>query len=318
MSDTKENLDFKKTALAELKKAGLTVVVMAAIVALVYFAKIPNPNVVLLTGLVVCTAIFGYISGAVAALIVIIYSLFYFSVDNSFINFTQENGQKIAVIIVGVVVNVIIVGGLKRRQFRTEKSLIAVNRVLMDEKGALEETSRYDALTGLLNRYALRADFARYEDRELYVMIIDTDDFKKANDTYGHIAGDYVLQSIGTAIAEIYGKVGTYRYGGDEFLVVHEYEEENEFILKSEELSYRMRNLRIKDQRIPIRFSAGYVYGHTEAPDDLRLMIRQADAQLYDIKNAGKNRTAGAAFDRALAKSLADGTETETKVGGGA
>ncbi len=79
----------------------------------------------------------------------------------------------------------------------------------------------HDRLTGLPNREALDRMFAeKAEKRKLF--FIDLDQFKKVNDTYGHAAGDQLLQEIGRRLQQLDRSIATrsFRYGGDEFILI--------------------------------------------------------------------------------------------------
>ena len=82
----------------------LTFLVMTLMCCGVYLFSIPNPNMILITGLTVCTALYGFPAGITSGIIMIVYSMFFFSTDHSFFNYTSVNLQKLAVIVFGVIV----------------------------------------------------------------------------------------------------------------------------------------------------------------------------------------------------------------------
>jgi diguanylate cyclase (GGDEF)-like protein len=107
--------------------------------------------------------------------------------------------------------------------FRSVAARVIVER-LANEKGVEAKT---DALTGLGNRRALAGDFAVVTaeapgDGELLLIMFDLDGFKQYNDTFGHEAGDSLLQSLGgrLAAASEAHSGSAYRTGGDEFCVL--------------------------------------------------------------------------------------------------
>lgn len=75
------------------KQILITAGIMFTLILLVYSFNIPNPNMILIAGLVLCSALFGYGGGIVAAAIMFGYTLFFFSTDNSFTQFTPQNMQ---------------------------------------------------------------------------------------------------------------------------------------------------------------------------------------------------------------------------------
>ena len=117
------------------------------------------------------------------------------------------------------------------------------------------------------------------------------DDFKKINDAHGHQAGDSVLKTIAQAItatsraSDIIG-----RYGGEEFCVFMP-DTDAEAI---EQIAERMRKTvsDAKPNNIHATISIGVVFGKigSSVPEDLHLMLQQADENLYKAKKKGKNR----------------------------
>ncbi len=104
------------------------------------------------------------------------------------------------------------------------RSLVAHRRLegLSSELAAAAHT---DSLTGLANRRALHERmpqawaYAQRHDEPLTVMIIDLDDFKEINDTYGHDAGDHVLEALATCMHSVFRTSDIFgRWGGDEFV----------------------------------------------------------------------------------------------------
>ena len=134
-----------KTAL----NVAVSLAVMIALTAIVYFFKIPNPNMILIAGLTVFTTLFGFPAGIACGLEMIIYSMFFFSTDYSFFVYNDVNLLKLVIIIIGVVLNVVFIGQLKRRQNRSRQLLKEMNEKLKRDNRTLEEVSVRDELTGL-------------------------------------------------------------------------------------------------------------------------------------------------------------------------
>ena len=120
------------------KKIVITAVIMAALILLVFYCDIPNPNMILIAGLVLCSALFGYGGGIVAAAIMFGYTLFFFSTDHSFTRFTPQNTQKVIVSIIGIVADMLLVCELKRAGIRQFKAVDAVNAALQREAASLD------------------------------------------------------------------------------------------------------------------------------------------------------------------------------------
>ncbi|MDR3539589.1 MAG: GGDEF domain-containing protein [Desulfosporosinus sp.] len=188
---------------------------------LVYILKVPNPNVILLTIIVFFSFQGGFFSGAISGLIVIAYSIYFFSTSNQLFHYTQENFKKIIVIVIFIPIMVFIVGTLKRRYLLKSKELELVN-----EK--LQTLSRIDELTCISNRRffneVLVNEYKRAARMQIPIslIMIDIDFFKNYNDYYGHILGDKCLKDVANAINEESKRTGDFlaRYGGEEFMVL--------------------------------------------------------------------------------------------------
>lgn len=266
---------------------------------LVYIFKIPNPNVLLLTGLAVFTSLYGYGAGITAGIIMFLYSMFFFSIDNSFIHYDALNLQKIIIVGVGTVLNVLFIGNLKQRHLETLHELEQANKELKLHNTALEEATSTDPLTGIKNRFAFRRDYSGYKGKSVYVMMLDVDDFKNINDSFGHSTGDEVLKQTGETLKAVFGNSSGYRYGGDEFLIVKDNIDEECFKTLVEEFRKRAKDIGAGiDASFNVHFSGGYVHGVVKLNDDLRLMLRHADSNLYKAKNAGKDKFVGSEYDR--------------------
>ncbi len=278
---------------------------MLALIAFVYNFNIPNPNMILVAALVLSTSIGGMVPGLICALLMLAYSLFFFSTDHSFVNFTELNLHKISVITLGVVINYGSVAILKRNRDRAGNQLKLTNEELLLTNEKLEQTNEElkkvndllksiasrDSLTNLRNRYSLRQDFEMYIGLPLHIAFIDLDNFKEMNDVNGHVFGDKVLAAVGKALTENFRTANCYRYGGDEFLVVAEKETED---------SFRASFEKVKQALAPseVYLSGGFVYGVPENSGELRAMIMQADEMLYAAKERGKDQFLGGEFDR--------------------
>ena len=282
----------------------VSLVVMVILSLAVCFCRIPNPNMILITGLSVFTSLYGYGAGIACAAVMLLYSMYFFSTDHNFFVYSGLNLQKMVTILLGCTLNVLFIGRLKQIQTRARNQLEEMNRMLRDDNISLEQASALDELTGARNRFAFRRDYIKYESRDIHVMMFDLDDFKTTNDTYGHAAGDYVLKNTGQFLRKAFGEGHSYRYGGDEFLVVCPDMAEGEFVGKLEGVREVMRGLSLDGKQIPARFSAGYVYGRTELSHDLRLMLRHADHNLYEAKERGKDCFSGSAYERSFAEEL--------------
>ena len=278
-------------------------VLMIVLILFVYNFNIPNPNMILIAALVLSTAIGGTISGLICAILMMGYSLFFFSTDHSWIHFNEINLHKIIVITLGVVINYLSVAYLKRNRDRagnqlkeTNDKLEQTNQELQNVNDLLKTIASNDSLTNLRNRYSLRQDFEMYLGIPLHIMFIDLDNFKEMNDKNGHVYGDKVLAAVGKSLTENFRTANCYRYGGDEFLVIAEKETEESILTAYKKVQEQLASSNIF-------LSGGYAHGIPENPSELRSMIMQADEMLYKAKEEGKNQLRGCAFDLAYVPS---------------
>jgi diguanylate cyclase (GGDEF)-like protein len=177
-----------------------------------------------------------------------------------------------------------------RRQFSKQLDEM---RVLQIRAVEFERLALVDPLTGLYNRRIAKERLASEASRSqryghpLTVVALDLDDFKGINDTYGHLAGDHVLKEFAARIsATIRLSDFAVRMGGDEFLILFpECSASQVDILLSR---LRPMETEYKGQKIPVRFSAGWV-GY-ETGETTEQFLERADRILYAEKRAAKAR----------------------------
>ena len=261
-----------------LAKILITSIIMVGLILIVYFTSVPNPNMILITGLVVCTALFGWSAGIVSVLAMVLYSMFFFSIDHSFFRYTTPNMQKLTVIVCGCVVSALFVAIFRRtvKDRRLE---------LLDKYEHLELSVNVDALTGVKNRYAFRSDIKEYAGKKIILMILDIDNFKEINDKYGHQKGDKILVIFARHVQDMFGKERTYRYGGDEFLVLSNEDDLETFSDKLEDF----KQLLGSNKDNIVKFSAGFVSGTLDEHLNYSPLLKEADKNLYSSKNNGKD-----------------------------
>ncbi|MEG9429372.1 MAG: diguanylate cyclase [Christensenellaceae bacterium] len=289
----------KNKKLRETLYVAITVSVMAVLTLVVALFNIPNPNMVLISGVVAFTSLFGFISGSIASLDLIIYSIFYFS--------GQSDGMfKTGIIIIGTLFCLFFVGFLHEYRSKIQSQLKEAVVLLHDDVVSLGKAAVTDQLTKAQNRLAFRNDYDSFNNKFVYIMILDIDNFKNINDYYGHSAGDYALKILTKVLKSVFNQDKVYRYGGDEFLVVSAKEGRTpeEFAELTGQLKQQMADLYFNKSDFELHFSAGYVYGQVETHEDLRFMISQADQKLYEAKNGGKNKILGTEYSREKAREL--------------
>jgi diguanylate cyclase (GGDEF)-like protein len=160
------------------------------------------------------------------------------------------------------------------------------------------ESSIRDSLTGCFNRaYAMEAlaaelQRAKRTRRSLSVLMFDIDDFKSANDRFGHLTGDAILAAIGARLASMLRATDVKcRYGGDEFLVILPDTE-----LPGAEHVAAALVAALADLRVPAgmgSLSPTVSLGVTSAAEgevDPVIIVANADRALYRAKREGRNR----------------------------
>ncbi|HVK95672.1 MAG TPA: diguanylate cyclase [Noviherbaspirillum sp.] len=172
---------------------------------------------------------------------------------------------------------------------------------LESELAQMSELAREDQLTGSLNRRGLddflEREIARSERRKspLCAALLDLDNFKRLNDTYGHHTGDQALVHLVSVVKDTLRAMDVIgRFGGEEFVIVlpdTPLDEAMQTVTRVQrELTKRifMHN----NERLLITFSSGVALRMPgESPADL---IKRADEALYKAKRAGKNRVISA------------------------
>ena len=154
----------------------------------------------------------------------------------------------------------------------------------------LNDMAYIDALTGVGNRHALRRDYNSYQGHEVTIAMLDLDDFKLINDTYGHDEGDRVLREVGKLLSDTFGKEYCYRYGGDEFLLIVPDISVSEFHEKLETLKQKKPAV---EDTVWAGFSAGFVRATLSDSDMLRKLISGADEKMYESKREKSIAAAG-------------------------
>jgi len=200
----------------------LSALAQLSVCLIVWNFHIPNPNILLFVVLSAVLVKYGYAAGIVSGLIAFLYSAFFFSTDHSFFLYTSLNFQKLIVIGLGIAANILLIG---RLQWQFERSSMEKMQAEAEEK--LQETTEsyraklyHDVLTGTYNRRYYE-DIASRIVGPAGIALIDVDDFKICNDTYGHYAGDMALETAANAIRSCIRESDLLiRYGGDEFLLV--------------------------------------------------------------------------------------------------
>lgn len=178
-----------------------------------------------------------------------------------------------------------------------EHIALAISNLNLRE--ALRLQAIRDSLTGLYNRRYMQEFLdreihrARRRGTPLAVMMLDLDNFKRYNDTFGHPAGDEALRFVGDALLQsVRAEDLACRYGGEEFSLILPECSLQQAAARAEEIRAKLKDLRTaRANQIPgvVTVSIG-VAGFEAATDNGSLVLRLADDALYLAKRGGRDR----------------------------
>jgi diguanylate cyclase (GGDEF)-like protein len=196
--------------------------------------------------------------------------------------------------------------------FWEDNCLLGAFLMIRDVSADNELQSRYkvksvlsvtDALTGLYNRahfqQYLPAQFTKYrnipghrDDRKMSLIMLDIDHFKRTNDTFGHLAGDYVIRELAQTLKKNSRTSDIIcRYGGEEFLAI--LPETNLagacVVAEKFRMAVEAKSFIFEGKKIPTTISLG-ISSIDFSADKVEQAMERADAALYESKRTGRNR----------------------------
>jgi diguanylate cyclase (GGDEF)-like protein/PAS domain S-box-containing protein len=190
--------------------------------------------------------------------------------------FKDDNGNTIGII------------GISRDITTAHKYKIELEKNVQKQK-ILANT---DPLTGIMNRRAIFNSSDKLHDiKDIAVLMLDIDNFKQINDTYGHEKGDMVLKSIvDTCNNNLREEDAFGRLGGEEFIIILY----NTDKAKAKEIASRLvqevSKQKISDDKISVTVSIGMVMNDCKKYGSLSEILNDADKTLYKAKASGKNQ----------------------------
>ncbi|HEY0869977.1 MAG TPA: GGDEF domain-containing protein, partial [Acidothermaceae bacterium] len=165
---------------------------------------------------------------------------------------------------------------------------------------SLRYEAEHDAVTGLLSRRAFDADIEQLDaEQPASLILVDIDDFKTVNDTFGHVVGDQTLRIVADALtANSRQGDRAYRLGGDELAVLMSGIVPASALRRAEVIRRAVETAPtafvVRRERGAVTVSLGVASLPPHAPRKSEL-LRAADAAMYQAKSSGRNRVVAAA-----------------------
>jgi diguanylate cyclase (GGDEF)-like protein len=181
----------------------------------------------------------------------------------------------------------------------SHQAALTIQRARLLEKArAIEQRATTDSLTGLHNRQQI-LDLAEREFQRarrfrhpLALLMVDIDNFKQVNDTFGHAAGDQVLLAVATRGRDNLRDIDLLgRYGGDEFVILLVESELDAARRVAERIRQSVADMPVDIDQGPLNvtISVGVALFTEECPN-LATLLNDADVALYAAKKVGKNQ----------------------------
>lgn len=164
--------------------------------------------------------------------------------------------------------------------------------------GTINKLAYTDALTGIGNKTAYEAIVQQLEKQmeqgnaEFSLVVMDINDLKKMNDTFGHEKGDELIQNTAAVLKKVWKEENVYRIGGDEFVAVetgkdsHVYEKRME-ALEAELVFFNRRNPHFE---LPLQVAQGAAVYEPDGDERFADVFRRADARMYQDKEKKKGK----------------------------
>ncbi len=223
--------------------------------------------------------------------------------DGNLIKFSLEDKEFISLSSYLTTLNIITTQkSLKEKEIINESiedRIIARTRILEDTQRHLLEQVNRDSMTGLYNRRYLNvmADSLLFNTKkdqiEMSVIMIDIDDFKVINDTYGHATGDDVICNIAKLLEQFTRSSDIcVRFGGEEFLIVLPHTSVENGIKIAEKLRKIVeKSVLFSKTKQEVKYTISVGISKVEQGDSsLETALNKADILLYQAKNCGKNQ----------------------------
>lgn len=198
-----------------------------------------------------------------------------------------------------------------KARIEREKELLKLSEELKMANQKLEKMALVDGLTGISNRRlfdkTLKNELKRAKRKKSYIslIMIDIDNFKAYNDTYGHQEGDECLKEVASVLDENTKRAADFaaRYGGEEFAVILPHTDKNGALKIAEDIRKGIINLKIEHKNsdtadyVTVSLGVSSIKIKTKITQHLiKAFIEKADQALYQAKEKGRNQTVYQSF----------------------
>jgi diguanylate cyclase (GGDEF)-like protein/PAS domain S-box-containing protein len=173
-----------------------------------------------------------------------------------------------------------------------------VEETLKESEQKYRELSIIDDLTQIYNSRHFYAQLEKEIERSnrygqpLTLLLLDLDNFKTFNDTYGHVEGDHVLSRLGKVVKKCLRETDSaYRYGGEEFTIILPMTMSDEGVVTAERIQKELRKEAfspVLDQEVHMTVSIGVA--QYKPKEEIRLFVHRVDQLMYQAKRNGRDR----------------------------
>jgi diguanylate cyclase (GGDEF)-like protein len=191
------------------------------------------------------------------------------------------------------------IASLRLKVRENNKELASRNQELEEALNRIEELAMRDELTGVFNRRYLMETIKTERHRMertggvFALCILDVDHFKHVNDSYGHLAGDQILQAIAKSASGALRQTDFFgRYGGEEFVMVLTGTMVEGAMITAERVRSRVEALVFPSISPELKVTVSIGIADCRFNEDTALTFKRADDALYRAKQAGRNRSA--------------------------
>ena len=190
--------------------------------------------------------------------------------------------------------------GFARSTAQFQSQLDAARDEIDQLRQALEQSkwaANHDNLTGLHNRSAFQQQISylhsQHKSQSAYLILVDIDHFKQINDSFGHNAGDKVLQAVGKLLGRVAKPdIFTARYGGEEFAILIDKVSQQQAQQFADKLRLSLAEKKFNHSATSISVTASFGLAPLTLDSSISDCIEKADNALYQAKQSGRNRVA--------------------------